>query len=285
MSLLQEGLGSLRGAVGTPKQIEDLIDRYEAAGVDQVIFVSQAGRNRHEDICESMELFATTVLPKYAERADAADAARHERLGEAMDAALARREPRRRFDREYVISAQGEPDPAPPTVPAGTAGTRPSVAALRAGPPAEPRLPLSARITREIARGRARLQQQGQERFVSYLKGKPDDRLDRVLGSPPVLRAVFAGMARSFEPDKAQGFQGSIQYELTGSRGVQRWAIQVAGRDAYPVKGFAHDAAITLRMAMPTFAKIITGDVDGARAFFEGKVQIEGDLAVAARVS
>ena len=112
-----------------------------------------------------------------------------------------------------------------------------------------------------------------------------DDRLDRVLGSPPILRAVFAGMAKSFQPDLAQGFQGSIQYELRGSRGVQRWAIQIAGRGAYPVKGFAHDAAVTLRMSIPTFAKIVTGDADGARAFFEGKIQIEGDLAVAARLS
>jgi putative sterol carrier protein len=144
---------------------------------------------------------------------------------------------------------------------------------------------MTQRITREIARGRERLQQQGQERFVAYLKGKPDDRLDRVLGSPPVLRAVFAGMAKSYQPDRAQGFQGSIQYELHGRRGVQRWAIQVAGRGAYPVKGFAHDAAVTLRMSIPTFAKIVTGDVDGARAFFEGKIQVEGDLAVAARLA
>ena len=57
VKLLQEGLGSLRGAVGTPDQIADLVARYEAAGVDQVIFVLQAGKNRHEHICESIELF------------------------------------------------------------------------------------------------------------------------------------------------------------------------------------------------------------------------------------
>ena len=39
MNLLQEGLGSLRGAIGTPEQVRDLLLRYEAAGVDQVIFV------------------------------------------------------------------------------------------------------------------------------------------------------------------------------------------------------------------------------------------------------
>src|SRR3954452_6469189 len=67
--LLQEGLGSLRGAIGTPDQVADLIERYEASGVDQVIFVSQAGANRHDHICESLELFAAEVLPRFAERA------------------------------------------------------------------------------------------------------------------------------------------------------------------------------------------------------------------------
>ncbi len=65
--LLQEGLGSLRGAIGTPEQITDLIDRYEQAGVDQVIFVAQAGANRHDHICESIELFAAEVMPRFAE--------------------------------------------------------------------------------------------------------------------------------------------------------------------------------------------------------------------------
>lgn len=65
--LMQHGLGSLRGAIGTPEQIADLVARYEAVGVDQVIFVLQAGRNRHEHICESLELFGSEVLPRFAE--------------------------------------------------------------------------------------------------------------------------------------------------------------------------------------------------------------------------
>ena len=60
-------MGSLRGAIGTPGQVTDLLARYEAAGVDQVMFVMQAGRNRHEHICESIELFAREVLPRFAD--------------------------------------------------------------------------------------------------------------------------------------------------------------------------------------------------------------------------
>ena len=45
--------------------------RYEAAGVDQLIFVLQAGRNRHEHICESLELFAERVMPRYLDGREA----------------------------------------------------------------------------------------------------------------------------------------------------------------------------------------------------------------------
>ena len=57
------------GRSGPRTRSRDLVERYEASGVDQVIFVSQAGANRHEHICESLELFAAEVLPRFAERA------------------------------------------------------------------------------------------------------------------------------------------------------------------------------------------------------------------------
>ena len=103
--LMEQGMGSLRGAVGTPAQIRALVRAYEAAGVDQLIFVSQAGRNRHEHICESLELFARTVMPEFADRADAHDRARAERLGPAVAAALARRAPPRRLPPGYAFAA------------------------------------------------------------------------------------------------------------------------------------------------------------------------------------
>jgi alkanesulfonate monooxygenase SsuD/methylene tetrahydromethanopterin reductase-like flavin-dependent oxidoreductase (luciferase family) len=81
----------LRGATGTPEQIRQYLRRYEEAGVDQIIFVMQAGRNRHEHICESLELFGTEVLPEFAERDDAHVKAKAERLAPAVEAAMARR--------------------------------------------------------------------------------------------------------------------------------------------------------------------------------------------------
>jgi alkanesulfonate monooxygenase SsuD/methylene tetrahydromethanopterin reductase-like flavin-dependent oxidoreductase (luciferase family) len=81
----------LRGSVGTPAQVREYLRRFEEAGVDQVIFVLQAGRNEHEHIMESIEIFGREVLPEFLERDEAQVAAKAERLAPAIDAAMARR--------------------------------------------------------------------------------------------------------------------------------------------------------------------------------------------------
>ena len=37
-------------------------------------------------------------------------------------------------------------------------------------------------------------------------------------------------------------------------------------------------------MALPTFARLVSGEVPPAQAFMEGKIEIEGDFQVAARL-
>jgi len=103
--LLEQGLGSLRGAIGTPAQIRELLRGYAEAGVDQVIFISQAGRNRHEHICESLELFAREVMPEFHEGEEAREKAKAERLAPAVEAALARRAGPREMPEGYVIGS------------------------------------------------------------------------------------------------------------------------------------------------------------------------------------
>ena len=82
----------LRGATGTPDQIREYLSRYEDAGVDQLIFVMQAGKNRHEHICEAIELFGTQVLPEFKERDAAQVSAKAKRMEPIIEAALARKE-------------------------------------------------------------------------------------------------------------------------------------------------------------------------------------------------
>jgi hypothetical protein len=84
----------LRGAVGTPEQLREFLRRYEEAGVDQLIFVMQAGNNRHEHIMESIELFGSEVLPEFVERDEVASVAKAERWAPIISEALARKQDR-----------------------------------------------------------------------------------------------------------------------------------------------------------------------------------------------
>ncbi|MBV8960786.1 MAG: hypothetical protein JO087_18650, partial [Actinobacteria bacterium] len=89
--IAQDGVSGLRGAVGSPDQIRDYLRRYEEAGVDQIIFVSQAGKNRHEHIMESLELFGKEVLPEFLER-DERDAPKKAKAMEPLiEKAMARK--------------------------------------------------------------------------------------------------------------------------------------------------------------------------------------------------
>ena len=51
--------------IGTPDDMRQHLMGFQEAGVDQVIFMQQAGRNRHEHIRESLELFAAEVMPAF----------------------------------------------------------------------------------------------------------------------------------------------------------------------------------------------------------------------------
>lgn len=94
---------SRRGAIGTPDQVRDLLRRYEEAGVDQVIFIAQSGKNTHEDICEAMELFAREVMPEFHEREEKYQANKQERLADAIASAMERKAPARKAPEDYVV--------------------------------------------------------------------------------------------------------------------------------------------------------------------------------------
>lgn len=62
------------------------------AGFDHILLQMQVGKMRHEDILESMRLFAAEILPEFHERDAAHQEAKMQRLQPAIDRALERRE-------------------------------------------------------------------------------------------------------------------------------------------------------------------------------------------------
>jgi alkanesulfonate monooxygenase SsuD/methylene tetrahydromethanopterin reductase-like flavin-dependent oxidoreductase (luciferase family) len=77
--------------IGTPDDVRRTLREFEEAGVDQVIFVSQAGNNKHEDICSSLELFGKGVLPEFKEREMKRAAEKADRLVPVIERAMKRK--------------------------------------------------------------------------------------------------------------------------------------------------------------------------------------------------
>ena len=53
------------GLIGSPQTIRRKLQRFAQSNVDSIILLNQAGRNRHEHICEGLELFARAVMPEF----------------------------------------------------------------------------------------------------------------------------------------------------------------------------------------------------------------------------
>jgi len=77
--------------IGTPADIRDHIRAFRDAGVDQVIFLQQAGRNKHEHICASLELFAAEVMGEFKAEVAAREATKAAELAPWIEAAMARK--------------------------------------------------------------------------------------------------------------------------------------------------------------------------------------------------
>jgi hypothetical protein len=92
--------------IGSPATIRKRLLELEKANVDQVILLNQAGKNTHEDICSSLELFAREVMPEFQGRE-----AEHQAWKRAV---LAGEEKIEIIDTEaYNMAARGRPTQVP----------------------------------------------------------------------------------------------------------------------------------------------------------------------------
>jgi alkanesulfonate monooxygenase SsuD/methylene tetrahydromethanopterin reductase-like flavin-dependent oxidoreductase (luciferase family)/putative sterol carrier protein len=272
VKVLNNGLASLRGAIGTPAQVRELTGRYEAAGVDELVLCVQTGKTTHDDIMEALELFAAEVMPEFAQRRPAREEAKRERLGDASRRALRRRAPRKPVARGYAFTAgaDGGDEQAgavSPPVPALGAAT---------GPRRAPKAAAALRRT---------LEARGEQAFQSFVRRASDERLARTAGSAAGLRVLFAGMERQFVAERAAGFTGDIQYNLRAADGtVRSWTVTVDGDRASARPGAADAAKLTITLSVADFVRIAGSDLDPVKAVLTGRLELAGDFAVAMRL-
>jgi alkanesulfonate monooxygenase SsuD/methylene tetrahydromethanopterin reductase-like flavin-dependent oxidoreductase (luciferase family) len=117
------------GGIGTPDSLREHLRKFDECGVDQVAFIQQGGRNKHEHICEALELFAGEVMGEFKQREAARVKRKAEELAPFVEAA---------FKRKQWMKPLAD-DEIPPVVALGRQVAERAAAAGEAPPPANPR--------------------------------------------------------------------------------------------------------------------------------------------------
>jgi putative sterol carrier protein len=121
----------------------------------------------------------------------------------------------------------------------------------------------------------------------SSLKGVVEEKSNEELvgaiqqqegGVDGVLDKVFAGMAASFNPEKAAGQQAVVQYEISAPDGTHEYAMRIADGQCEIERGLAESPRVTVRLGLADFLRLITGGANGMQLFMTGKLKVAGDL-------
>jgi len=126
----------------------------------------------------------------------------------------------------------------------------------------------------------------GEALLKRFVRRSSDERLERTVGSDRGLRIVFAAMARAYRPDRAAGWTGDIRYELTDSRGrLRTWTVRCDASRARAREGAQPQPALTIKLGVADFARVAAGELNPAKALLSGRMDLEGDFAVAMRLA
>ncbi len=285
----RDGRAARRGAIGTPAPVRELLERYERAGLDEVVLDVATGRTRDADVLACLALAGEEVLGAFAARADAADAARDAALAEAVERALARRAPVRAGDPGVTVAPVATATPSGATVAEDDdEDARRSVAEGADRVPAVPVPSVPDAVPPRGARAgawRRVLETRGESAFRAFVRRSDDERLERTAGSDRGLRLLFSAMEAQFAPERAGGFSGELSYELRGTDGrLRTWTLDVGpqGARARPRPGV--DPRLTVRLSLADFVRIAGRDLDAGAALLSGRMDLEGDFSLAARL-
>ena len=134
---------------------------------------------------------------------------------------------------------------------------------------------------------RALAARSGRRALATLVRGADDRRLEERFLSPGRQRALLRAMARGFQPGAANGFEGTIAYELEPYAVAPppdapwRWAIRVNSDSAHLVEPAPLESAVTIHFGLADWVRVLAGEQDPLTAMAAGRCRVEGDIIVA----
>ncbi|HYH51799.1 MAG TPA: SCP2 sterol-binding domain-containing protein [Acidimicrobiia bacterium] len=125
------------------------------------------------------------------------------------------------------------------------------------------------------------------EDLAALIDGLSDDEIHErasAAGVDVILERIFATMESMFRPDRAQGHDGVVQWEVDDGVTTRAYHVVMRGGTCRTGVGSAEAPKATLSFTLPNFLRFMAGEMNGIQAFMTGKVRISGDVMYAQRM-
>lgn len=112
-------------------------------------------------------------------------------------------------------------------------------------------------------------------------KGMSDEELAQAindLGIDNVLQNIFTGMQESFQPERAQGVDSTVQYDIDTPEGTKSYTVTFANGTCSAQPGTSDDPRLTISLGLVDFVRLIFNQVQGPQLFMGGKMKLKGDM-------
>ncbi len=95
-------------------------------------------------------------------------------------------------------------------------------------------------------------------------------------------KSVFETMVDRFNSEEADGMEAVFQFEIDSS---DSFYIEIEDDKCSLTEGEHDDATVTLSMELETLKGIMSDELDGMDAFMQGKIQADGDIMLATKLT
>jgi putative sterol carrier protein len=126
--------------------------------------------------------------------------------------------------------------------------------------------------------------------FARYVARSSPERRARAMRGwkrPILTRRIFKAMEHEFDPTKGQDVDAVLHWEIggRGDGGVDRWQVVIGDGRCRAARKLDREPTVTIKLDGLQFLELVTSIASGPELFMSGKLKIEGDVMLAARLA
>ncbi len=101
-----------------------------------------------------------------------------------------------------------------------------------------------------------------------------------------ILAGILQQLPRRLDRGKASAIHAVANWKITGAPGghSDRFQVRIEDGRCRVIRRPEEPAQVTLELDAVDFLRLVSGEADGAELFMTGKLRIEGDLMLTARL-